>query len=151
MQNLTQQQTKLILEHTGMTDEDLFYMRVDNAKVYMKDILQLNEMGIEILMSSKLFFDWWLSLWSNRDSELILSCEFTELYVRYSQILDIPMMGGATFKKISFLNPVQFKALYDRIHNPYIINNFPHNKIIEDTYMQMTHKMVKDAVAPAYK
>lgn len=75
---------------------------------------------LEEITRSKTFWSWWRLHWLERDREFIeISC---------------------------LLRTGEMEPYYRDLHQPGSVAFRPHSKILEDTYTQMMHKLVKEAV-----
>jgi len=84
-----------------------------------------DRMGSDTYMSDEIlkhraYWAWWRMHWARRDAEF----------------LD---MAGMLFSK-------ELESYYRELHTPNAIGYFPHSPILDATYGEMIHKLVKEAV-----
>jgi hypothetical protein len=103
---------------TGLTDESLFWLQVDYANTYLRDVMGCDEWSIRIICESRTFWAWWLNQWERRDEEIELN------------------------KENSYMAN---ESIYKGIHHPASLNIFPHRIVMEESYAAMSTEMVKQA------
>ncbi len=110
---------KNLQQLTGISEEDLFWLKTENAIIYLKEVMGCDEWATGNITKSRLFWDWWLNQWERRD-----------------QIIELPT--SQTYE----INA----GIYKSWHDPLRLNIRPHTVILRDTFDKMISRVIDKEV-----
>lgn len=140
-----------ILELSGLTEEEYFFMKIDTGFEYLRDIVKAEERDVQAFAESKLFWAWWVNLWERRDIELCHSLRVNQLhYPTYTKQIDLPG-GDVDFDFVVFTCEEDFLSFYRQKHAPRGLNIYLNKHIIAEARMKNQVTGVKNSVKKLLK
>ena len=70
--NLSSRNTASIQQLTGLSDEDLFFMKVDTGVKFLELQCRNDAYGIQQMKDNAFFWSWWINLWHQRDDAFVI-------------------------------------------------------------------------------
>lgn len=94
---------ELVLRKLNISASQYVDMVLDGGFDYLRKVLELDELLVQDLVSSSLFWKWWMNHWQKWDAEFlkIVRWESPQLWVKlYNQLHDPSDKGYAPNKKL---------------------------------------------------
>lgn len=116
-----------VLRLLKMDELEYNWMQLKQGLAYLRAYLNGDEYGIAMLESSRIFWCWWRDHWNKRDEKFLLI---------HSRVPGLQ-------------KPEYLRQLYAQYHNGSMLskNIHPNSVVINESYIQMTHKIVKTETA----
>ncbi|MFD0997711.1 hypothetical protein ACFQ21_00265 [Ohtaekwangia kribbensis] len=120
----------------NITEEELFFLRLDNGIAYLNKRFEYQPDIVEALKNHSKFWKWWNDLWTERDKNMLENCERRMdgivLTVKERQPIGICVIDQ---KWIDLKDSFEF---YSKYHKPERIKFYPNHVLIDECVNSLT-------------
>jgi hypothetical protein len=133
----------------NITEEELFFLRLDNGIAYLNKRFEHQPDIVEALKNHSKFWKWWNDLWAERDKNMLENCQkrdngilLTIKQVRKNAEVIIGGkslgMGTVSSTKQQLIDIDDAFEFYSKYHRPERIKFYPNHVLIDECVNALT-------------